>query len=493
MTTAPPRGLTLWSIGTLVLAVPVWAFIVTSSLMSRVSDGGIFLSVASGISRGLPLYTGVWENKDPLFFIAMVGAGAINDTGPLVMDWLWIPIGALGGWLIARSLMSGDRALLVGGVLVPLILVGPFYQAGWAVTPGTSLTLLSLGLVMARWGVAAGIVLGLLAFTKLIVWPVAVACILVVLVAPAFRRAAVRAIVSALVSMAGVLALLAVAGWLVPYANSLQRNRAYASDVLVYFGFEGSPMGHLTKLAGEWQFSQWIATGIVAGISVLLLLTWVARPVWRTPERGAITLWVIFATVGTAGSLSLSYVWGHHAQAVYLPTSLAVIGIAALLPERWPYLVWLGLTLAIVWGASGMGTGAMELQRYETSRNDFAAKWAEMSEVPTDARLLNSVPIKEFTFARLGTNDDRGFLTAVRDGATLGCPEFHLYDFSPPTAFENMLDCLKTVDVVLKTDNFDAFARGARAANALPVLDYLGWGFNCLRIGDRQLCTRKET
>ena len=485
------RQLTAWSACTVLFACPLWAFIVPSAIMSRVLDGGIFLSVAAGIERGLPMYSGVWDNKDPLFYLAMAGVGAINDAGPFVMDWLWIPIASLGGWLIARSLMSGDRALLVGVVLVPLVLVGPFYQPGAAITPGSAVALLTLGLVMARCGIAGGVVLGLLAFTKLIIFPVVLLCVVGLLVSPKFRRVSIRALVAALVTTAGFLVSLGAAGWLGPYWSALGRNSAYASDVLVYFGFTASPLGHLTKLAGEWRTEQWIATGIMIATAFGLLALWAWWPGWRTPERGVETSWLLIVVVGTTGSLSLSYVWSHHGQSVYLPTILAVIGLAALVPDRWHYLAWLALTVALTWGASGLGNPSSVVDKFQLAGEHFGAKWAEIAEVPTDARLLNSVPISEFKYARLGTNDDRGFLTAVREGANLGCPEFHLYDFSPPAAFDRVFECLETVDVVVKTDNFDAFAQGGRAASAKPILDYLAWGFDCLRVNDRQLCTRK--
>jgi hypothetical protein len=73
----------------------------------------------------------------------------------------------------------------------------------------------------------------------------------------------------------------------------------------------------------------------------------------------------------------------------------------------------------------------------------------------------------------------------------LACPAFHLYDFSPAEAWSEMYDCLQKVDVVLKTDAFDVFGNGGKAADVQPILNYVNTNFTCLRVEDRQLCVRK--
>jgi hypothetical protein len=336
----------------------------------------------------------------------------------------------------------------------------------------------------------SGVVIGLVAFTRLIEWPIGLACLLVLLLIPTMRRVGRRALAAMVATIAVILVAMAAVGWLAPYVNALQRNRAYASDVIAYFGFDPSPVGHLKKLADEWQTSYWVAMAVIVCITLLLVAALLMRPSWRTPERGLLAFWLVISLMGTAGILAFTYVWPHHAQAVSLPTSLAIVAFAALVPDRWPFLAWLGLVVVATWSASGVGNPTVMTERFQAARDGFATNWSEISEVPTDARLLNSVPLRTYTFARLGTNDDRGFLASVRDGATLGCAQFHLYDFSPPNDFARMLECLKNVDVAIKTDNFDVFANGGRAASVLPIQEYLRRAFTCLVVGDRELCTR---
>ena len=266
------RSFSLWSIVTLVLAIPVWWTVVHAAILSRVVDGGIFLSVSGGIRSGLPLYSGVWDNKDPFFFLAMTGASSLGHAAPFFMDLLWIPVGAFGGWLIARSLMGADRALFVALILIPLALCGPFYIAGWSNTPGTALVLLVWGLTARRWAIAAGIVAGLLLFIKITLWPVALIGLLVMLVFPASRRVVVRILIALVATVAASLALLGILGWLSGYLDAFARNRTYASDVIGYFGFDDSPFGHLAKLQADWATLPSVSIEWVPVVLVLLVL-----------------------------------------------------------------------------------------------------------------------------------------------------------------------------------------------------------------------------
>ena len=74
-----------------VLAAGAWSFVIVSGVLSRELDGGIFLSTTAGIRQGLPLYSGVWDNKDPLFDGAMALFASVLPVLVFVMDWFWLP------------------------------------------------------------------------------------------------------------------------------------------------------------------------------------------------------------------------------------------------------------------------------------------------------------------------------------------------------------------------------------------------------------------
>lgn len=492
MTTSPTRSsLTWWSSITVVLAVPVWWFVAINGIMSRVLDGGLFLSIVGGMEQGLGLYSEVFEIKDPIYFAAMFAAHKISPAGPFVMDWLWIPLAAVGGWLLARAVTSADRALAIGLLGVPLVLTGGFYAPGLTNTPGTALILVGLGLALNRWGILAGIALGLVVFTKALVFPLALVPILVLLVVSNYRRVAIRALISGTATVAAVAGLLWILGILGPYLDVLRWNSSYSFTIMEYFGYESSFAGHFARLMDQWSSVGWLSAALIAALVAAVGIRWLASSAWRTPERGVFALWSVIVTVGTVGIIGLSYIWQHHGQLVYLPAILAVVSLAAVLPDRWPLLVALPAVVVGSWTVGAWGMPSDGWNRVVAAKDALPAKWAEVDEVPVDARLLASVPRSDFSYARLGTNDDRGYLLATRPDAHLACPQFHLYDFSPDEDFTQMLDCIQSVDVILMTDNFVVFGNGGKAAVVQPILQYVDANFDCLRVDDRQICTRR--
>jgi hypothetical protein len=484
-------GLTWWSLLTLVLVIPVWIAVVRSAVLSRIVDGGIFLSVSAGITDGLRLYEQIWDNKDPFFFAVMALPLAVAPNLAFFLDIMWIALGGLGAGMIARSVMSSDRALFVGLVASPILLIGPSYVPGWTNTPGTSLALLTLGLVAHRMPVGAGIAAGLVAFVKLAVWPIAAAGVALLLVFPARRKQATRGLIAMFATMGVAVGVLALLGWLAGAVDALGRNRQYAIDVANYFGFQPSIAGRLARAFMDWAGALTWSAGIALALALVIAVLWLSAPRLRSTERAIVAIWALLSWFGILGMLGFTYVWPHHVQALALPSIFTVILIAGVVPQRWIFPTFVISTLAGTAIGSGWGSVRAAQEAWNERSADFVVKVAEINEEPLDARLLASVTISDFTYARLGSNDDRGFLTSVRPDAQLACPQFHLYDFSPPEAFTEALQCIQNVDVVLLTDAFTVFGGSSRAPYAQPVLDYVGANFTCLRVEDRQVCTRR--
>jgi hypothetical protein len=250
-------------------------------------------------------------------------------------------------------------------------------------------------------------------------------------------------------------------------------------------------MGHLTKFGQEWGSSQRLA-----GIALLVILiggvvSILVRRSRTSAEETLTVAWLGAATIGVLVMLSISYVWQHHAQALSL---LAILGaiVAALLvePIRWRLVGWV-IILVAAFFFSGWPSPSAIVDEFNARKDAFPAAIAAVDEVSPEARLLNTVPAAKFTFARFGSNDDGGFLADVRSGATLGCPEFHAYDFSPPETFSRLYACAETVDVIVKTDSFDVFGNGGVGPSVRPILDYVAANFDCLDVDARQLCIRK--
>jgi hypothetical protein len=116
-----------------------WWWVILSAAAPRTSDNGVFLSVASAIADGVPLYEGVVDNKDPLFFYSLAAALRIGPAAAQLLDVLWFVCLAAGAWLLARSTMRATVAVVAGFVAAPIAVLGIAYQPGLTNLPGTAL------------------------------------------------------------------------------------------------------------------------------------------------------------------------------------------------------------------------------------------------------------------------------------------------------------------------------------------------------------------
>lgn len=485
------RSFTAWSLVTLLLSIPVWLMVFRGAILSRDYDGGIFLSIGYGLADGLAYYVDLWDNKDPFFGAFMAGATHISPVAPFFMDLLWIPLASLGVYLIARSAMNGDRALFLGIVAAPFVFVGPVYVAGWTHTPGIALVLLGWGLLAAQRWVMGGLIIGLLFFVKLTFWPIAVVGLLVLsLRYPQRIYAVVRTLVSMVIMMGISFGVLAALGWLPGFVESIQLNREYASTLISVFGYDNSAMGHLEKWVFDASGSALFALGALLIVVTLgLAVSWMNKS-WSTSQFGILLL-LIVSLFGTLFVFALTYLWPHHSQAASIPLILGVIAVASLIPARWGYLLWAVILVPTTFVLSSWGAISAFTDHFTGLSDQYESRFVEISQEPIDAFLLNTLIDGEYTYARLGTNDDRGYLGSVREGVSLGCPYFHLYDFSPVEAFADHLECMRTVDVILITENFEGFANTMNRISTNHLLDYVQGNFNCTTFKDRKLCVRR--
>lgn len=152
-----------------------WWWVILSAAAPRTSDNGVFLSVASAIVEGVPLYEGVVDNKDPLFFYSLAAALRIGPAAAQLLDVLWFVCLAAGAWLLARSTMPATAAVVAGFVAAPIAVLGIAYQPGMANLPGTALVLLGMGLLASRAWWASGFVFALAVVAKITTIPVVIA------------------------------------------------------------------------------------------------------------------------------------------------------------------------------------------------------------------------------------------------------------------------------------------------------------------------------
>ena len=475
-----------------VLAAPTWWFVVLSAAAPRTSDNGVFLSVAAAVADGAPLYVDVVDNKDPLFFYALAGALKFWSEGAQLLDVVWLLLAAAGSWLLARSVTQPILALFVGFVATPLVILGIAYQPGMTNLPGTSLTLLGMGLLVSRAWWAGGVVLALSVAAKITVAPIAVGVLVAALLVTHMRPRAIRSIAVFVISLGAIVAALWAVGSLAGYFAVLSDNFRYSGDVMVYFGLSPDFMGHFERLNPDMRLDHWVSGGSILVISVAALALWR----FRSEGLTLLVVWLWVAILGTFAALALTYVWPHHWQMVALPAVMALVVssglLARILGDGVGGQIWSAAMAVILVIPLG---GWIPIQRlpatFQTERAEWTQWRSQLADRTLESTLLETVPLPTFTVARLGTNDDAAFLLDLPPSATLVCPRFHLYDFSPAADFEEALACLDRADAVIVTDQFLTFRNGWRSANVAPLVSKIEEEFTCLRVKDRQVCTRR--
>ena len=481
--------LSIWSWVTLLLAVPLWWVVLRSAVMDRKLDGGVFLSVAGGLNQGLQLYTEIWDNKDPIFFVVLAALDRLAPIAPFLADWLWLALASWGTWMLAASIMRVERALFLSLLASPLILTGVTYVAGYTHTPGTALALLAIGLFARGWSVAAGMTLGLLVFTKILLAPFAIAALCLPLIARSTRTRGIRSSVAWIATVGiGILAL-AVISSPVGYWDMIQRNRRYATDVMLFFELGDGVGGHFDKLRGEMPWGM-MAASVVIIITVTIATDRVLTRRWNDKAHVLMTGWLWAASLTAVGAISFTYIWDHHLQVLALPAVITAVVLGALWPSNLPQWAWLGFMSGLSLILSGWLTPGAWLDRVEQINLDYGVKIAEVSEIPATALLLNQLSEDSSTYAVVGTNDERGFMRDVRPGLQLGCPQFHLYRFSPPADFDRMRACIQTVDSLVVSNIITEYATGGREESVNQLLATIDEQFTCTTVEDRRLCTR---
>jgi hypothetical protein len=429
----------------LALASAVLVVVLPRMVPGKAFDRGIFVSVAERLRAGDQLYVDVWDNKDPVFFWVLAAGRVLGPIGDITVEVLWMVVACLGCWLIARGAgLSTTTQALMAGAAAPLILTGALYPAGATHLPGLALTLLALGLAMRDRPAAAGVAIGLLVFTKLVIAPLAV---LLVLHAGWRRgwawRAWVRWILAGGLTCFVIVAVLAVRGELVGFLQTQVLNAAYTQAPVLLRG-ELPAVARLRRGLGLMGL---LLSVIVAGALLASAL------VDRTREgdtlrvrRGWMREAAAIALLTSMALLAVTGMWPHHAQVVYVASLLSVTILASHLESAkagLPVTATALLVAAIVMAGSAF-------PGVSGPAPPVTARWAQLSTAsPETLALLELGPTGRY--ARLGSHDDLGHAEGL-GGWALVCPRFHVYPWDSPETLGNVLECATNAPVLLVSD-----------------------------------------
>ena len=460
----------------IISAALTWLVLAPRLVPTNDFDRGIFVSVAERLLAGDILYAQVYDNKEPLFYYFVAGQRWIGPIAEFLAELLLFVVAAASAYSIACRLASQRAAFVIAFVGIPIILTGAFYWAGYTHLPGISLCLAAFALSLRGRLAAAGVALGLLAFTKLIMLPMALALVMCAL---AFERflPAIRLWVSLVLTLVVGSTLLMIRSEFYPFLDVMRLNFTYSHNQLV-----ASFADRLQMLASE------NLTVILLSIVVGMLVAFLAR----SPNDRALALMgsaTLIALTLALLTLALAGVWNHHAQILYVPAALVAISLAprlvtALNQSQAVFAVLLVVCFSLLLG------GVTSLEAY--TGNPFH-KWADKisalgSVSPETRRLLAQGA--SGSYARLGKNDDEGHAAGLQSWS-LVCPKFHQYPFDSQESLDRVVACIPSAPTLIVENSF-AKEEGWPAWNVFvgKVEELISSSYQCDAEAGLRICSR---
>lgn len=461
---------------------------------SQAEDMGIFLSVFGFISKGAPLYSGIFEIKDPLFLLS--GGYLLKLFGPkapYILDiMLFISCGMFSFKLAQKMNFSKLNSYLASIVLL-LTLSGQFYNSMRSTLFAITLILLALLFATERKAMLSGIVIALVGGFKM---PYLLICCTVL---PGIfseknrNKLLAGLILGFLIGCLFIGGILIYRNELLPYISMVQENFRYAAIYQKVMGFKTGIPGHIEIIKNSTGFNVWIL--IFAAYYFLLLnfkqLLHASKVLILLP-----LLIIVF--------LLLSSLWRHHFQIMGLfAWAIFLLGFnifeqyfnkdQPLNIKNQISLLPILFFMIIAIGASGL---SFQLKPKMPLENIINNNWSIAPEIYA----LDSAYIKykrSQSFARLGANEDLGFGAFISDQWTLSCPRIGQYGHESKEVVNQMIECIKNKPnyVVVSPVFFDLNRYfGTHSSFRDEAIKILNANFICETIpnwGKGQICIRK--
>lgn len=417
------------------------------------SDRAIFVSVAEYLLSGNRLYIDIYDNKDPLFFYAVSMQRLFGPLGEYLFELLMVTIAAVSAYDISRIVehtgVMRKRLLLIA---VPLLVTGTFWLPGYTHLPATAFSLLACALFLRKKMLFAGGCIGLVAFTKVIMFPLPAAFCLTyefILWANKVSRKHFNRIVIGFMSVSAIMIIILLTRHeLLGYLQAQQNNFLYSNSVLV----DNSSLGN--------SFASHLRTMFLGSKSKLLLLFSVIASMgfsgyMATQSRvekkikafliGTLATYIISIIV-----LGLTGIWEHHQQLIYFSQTLMLIYIAISLNSKKAFAKSsFGIAIVVL---AILLSGTLNLRHYVASSGVIMTKTSYLTQESPETKAFRAIYPNGAGFARLGQNS-----SVIPHGAAndkLLCPEFGQYPFYSPERFRHILDCAKTVPALIVDGSF---------------------------------------
>jgi hypothetical protein len=457
-----------------------WVALVPRLVPSRLSDRGIFVSVGARLLAGDRLYSGVYDNKEPLFYYFVAGQLELGRWSEVAAEVLLIAIAAFAAYFMAVKLASQWTAVATSFIAVPIILTGEFYWPGYTELPGIALVLTAMAASAYQRPALAGLCIGLLVFTKLVFVAIALFAV------SCFCRKLfdfVSVALGASISAALILTVLFARGELSPFVQTIKLNIAYSEG-----GMIGSTNGldslatHL-KLTGGWSL---LAETLPILLTILLGLIALALKSGRNNCHLAIVAAGVLSFVGSLIVLSITGLWEQHRHILYIPAIVALLGVTSLLDVS--AKIARLRTLALVFLIGYLMAGTLALKDYIKSILTFRESYAALNELSPEARGLLAIA-SSGTYARFGRNDDLGHAVGLGNWK-LACPRFHQYTFEPTALLDDVFKCASASPTLIIAASMSPKPDWPSWNEFVVRVDRLTEGYSCDASSGLRICTR---
>jgi putative flippase GtrA len=473
---------------------------------SQGEDMGIWLSVFGFVAKGVPLYSGVFDNKDPLFLLS--GAYLVNQFGaeaPFLLDVLLFIVVAPVAYRASCAFGFDRFTSFAGAVILVLTLSGGFYSGLRSTLFAAVLIILALFAATRGYAVIAGIIVAVVGGFKMPYLMLCLPIIPLIYEQGKSYKAISRVVLGFIIGGSSIIILLIVRGEFNSYLSLIRENFFYQSDYMKALGRTEGIKGNLETIASMGiNIQSFIIVIVIAVCTNLLNPSGVSR-------LNILALGFMSGLVLVY--LAMSGMWPHHFQvlALYIwPLSILLIGFLQTYLHPNPFL-WTQRSIAgrllraIAFSLSvfALFVGLNGSRVFFTNKSKvpltevFHHKWQIAPEI---AALNTAYTINggEKTFARLGANDDSGFGMFIENKWDLSCARFWQDGHEPMEIMKNTLRCFETKpNYVIASPVFFSLQRYAGSFNKFrdDMLLILKQNFDCASVQDwdhAMVCVRRK-
>ena len=437
----------------------IFSLVVTLSRIefSLEEDMGIFITVSSLLNRGYRLYQDVTDIKDPLFFYSIaIVIKAFGLKAAFMLDAVWVTVSAIFGFKLLREYKFPKYICLLSSVIFILTLTGVNYDVLRTQLPAICLLLIGLYLFLKQNYTFSGAFFALMILYKLpfaifILMPIIIIC----LNGEKFKKR-MRLIAFGLAGFVSTLfsvwTIMLIRGEFQGYLEMIQENFHYASVYQTVVGQADGVLGHIIV----WNKN---SLGIIpTGCFILYLAIKIFTE--KNSKDSEFYLFSLLLTCCTTAFLLSTALWPHHLQVLSV---INVVALPAIITRRLktkttPKRKILQLESRGIKRFLGKSSKVVSIvflllvviaNGFSLSKVDFAHfKNHQFNQNPTEIAILSGISnakSSEFSFARLGANDDSGYGAFLNPNARFTCKRTAITGGETVDIIHNYLKCIKEV------------------------------------------------